>query len=422
MNEQLMRSAWDANFEQSPAYRAAQNAVIAEQTRAAAERRRGQAAGVLKQMRSLSQLPNTAAGMQARQRILQDSLWSDALEAAQAQDELPTETSLRVLDRQHDQEVADYMARRNQEQSAQFMRGGSVGYLTTSPTPDYANEFPWVNAKKAMEMQPSASQVVDFTRRQAMGSGDPFTAEDEVYAAKAGNYLPSESAVAAVRAEAARRKQAAGEYQARIEDGIKFSFNSEARDTAGLAKQRSNALASYKEWKQRRGLESAGGDWYAEDVRPEDPMDRLVGGRLPIDDAKAFSQMNEFSSVPASAPVGARPVTPIDAQESSPQRAALLAPWRDPAGYDPKKYAQGGPLSMYDSGFDSALDFAANSIRGAGSRVIDALRNPWVPPWARADETNPQAPYGEDPDSVLNSYRGRIPTKRRTVVFDPYRT
>ena len=107
--------------------------------------------------------------------------------------------------------------------------------------------------------------------------------------------------------------------------------------------------------------------------------------------------------------------------------------------FDPSREAVAGPARTYDPAFDSALNFAAGKmnkvyeadaairawpgkmLRRAGPKLMEIARDPWVPSWARGQEGYPDPAAGEDRDSVLKSYRGRIPTRGRTPVFDPYR-
>lgn len=301
MNETILRQAWDDNFESSPAMEKARLAALTAKMQRDAQYRTAQRQDPFNTQR------------------LANMFRANMVNQGQSKEEI----ALAALQRFHDEEVSNYVRDRNEEQAAAFHSPVGFPYVARSE-PDFANEFPWVQAGRAFQSAPiEPSRVVDVTRQRSLGSGTPFTAEDEVLAGNRYRYMPPQSAVDEIRgtaqAERDRRTQQAFDQRRAQQQGIQ-----------AMSRRQSPRLPNLTENDELSSMRSAASRPGPSQVRISDGWQS--GGEFGELDSMALA--NEFEAPPMLVPVGSRPITPVGASTSSPVRAMVqpVAPWRIP-GY-----------------------------------------------------------------------------------------
>ena len=436
MNENTMRKLWDQNFEESDDFKAAKlRAMTARMQREA-------------QLRNGMRTAPFAKRFEMQQELAQRGT-------------TPQEVAFEALKRFHGEEMSDYERKALEKQSDEFRAndGPLVGPVT--PEPNFANHQPWVDAKKAFQSgRIDPARMVAAERQRSLGSGDPFTEQDELMAADRFDYFAPQEAVDQARAQREQEKMAAGESRIRGEQEKAYSRK--------MMQPSDRQKGMTAEADRRRGVFDQDVSSTSAGALGKNYMN-IGGGGLPRDrgfapETDSFALPPQVTPMPKTMP-GTQTGTPLGADMTLPKKASVMkAPVLPDTNsdadsedmdrafgetselgidqsqmFDPSNEAVAGPARTYDPAFDSALNFAAGKmnkvyeadaairawpgkmLRRAGPKLMEIARDPWVPSWARGQEGYPDPAAGEDRDSVLKSYRGRIPTRGRTPVFDPYR-
>lgn len=303
MNEQILREAWDRNFESSPAMEKARLAALTAQMQRDAQYRLAQRQAAFNPQRQAN------------------NFRTNFINQGQSKDEI----ALAALERFHDEEVSDYTRRRNEEQAAAFHSPNGFPYVARAE-PDYANEFPWVKAGRAFASAPiEPSAVVDLERRRSLGSGDPFTAEEEIAAADQFRYRTPSWAIRDVVAKNDAKKQAMVEQQVGEEKYRRQQASAPARS-------RPSAQSAFGEDGELRSMMGAQSGQNRFGLGAGVTLREGWDSDGELAELDSMMEFDEFAPAPALRPVGSRQITPLGAGNSSPVRASVMpvAPWRIP--------------------------------------------------------------------------------------------